>query len=121
MTATGIPDLRKIWKLVDTEEGTLNFLFEVSVLSQNNIFSRCGTKMGLNRKLAPCTNTDCRVSVSCLKGTFFAKSRLKISDTMLLGYLWLTGASYTTALALTAHGTKTIVEYYRYFHELVAD
>jgi len=40
---------------------------------------------------------------------------------MLLGYLWLTGVEYTSALALTAHGPNTIVEYYRYFRELVAD
>jgi transposase-like protein len=40
---------------------------------------------------------------------------------MLLGYMWLTGVDYTTALAQTTHGSTTIVEYFRYFRELVGD
>ena len=77
--------------------------------------------MHLQVKMFRCTNRECRNSVSCLRGSFFSKSRLRVSDTMLLGYLWLTGVEYTSALALTAHGPNTIVEYYRYFRELVAD
>jgi transposase-like protein len=48
-------------------------------------------------------------------------ARIPINDIMLLGYIWLTGASYSTALAMTSHSSGTITEYYGHFRGLVAD
>jgi transposase-like protein len=70
---------------------------------------------------ARCTTKSCRQKMSILKNSFFSRSRLPIHDTLLLGYLWLTGDSYISALAKTPHSTGTIVSYYSYFRQLVAD
>jgi len=48
-------------------------------------------------------------------------NHLNVGDTLLLGYLWLAGVSYTSAQLMSAHSPNTIVDYYRFFRELVAD
>lgn len=121
MTVPGIPDLRTVLNIIDTDDKCLEYLIEVGVLSQQYICDSCGVRMKRYGKLVRCTNRQCSITVSCLKGSFFSRSRLSISDTLLLGYMWLTGANYTTTLAQTTHGSTTIVEYFRYFRELVAD
>ena len=120
MTVTGLPDLRSIMKIVDTNDTTLDFLIEQGVLDLKSTCIFCGAWMHRYGLRLRCTNKQCRKSVSCLKGTFFAKNRLCVSDTLLLGYMWLTSMSYTTVLAQTTHGSDTIVNYFRLFRELVA-
>jgi hypothetical protein len=121
MTVLGLPHLRTIVSIVDSEETTLDFLIERAVLETPEICVNCEARMQRYGKVVRCTNRQCRKAVSLLKGSFFAKSRLSINDTLLLGYLWLTGVNYTAAIALTTHSSETIVGYYRYFRELVAD
>ena len=44
-----------------------------------------------------------------------------MNDALLLGYLWLSGATYNVALTLTTHSPNTIVDYYGCFRQLVSD
>lgn len=66
-----------------------------------------------------CTRDGCRKSTSLMAHSFFSYSRIPINDALLLGYIWLTGGSYSLALAQTQHSSATIVDYYSYFRQLV--
>lgn len=121
MTLRGLPTLHTIVRIVDTEETALDFLIKEEILEVPEICVNCEARMQRYGKVVRCSNRQCRKSVSLSKGSFFAKSRVGINDTLLLGYLWIAGVNYSTAIALTTHSSGTIVEYYRYFRELVAD
>jgi transposase-like protein len=121
MPVSDIPALREFWPIIETEESGMNFLTRNGIVLLPEICEYCSGRMSINRLQARCTTKSCRRKVSCLKDGFFSKSRLPVHDTLLLAYLWLTGDSYSSALAKTTHSTHTIVDYYSYFRQLVAD
>lgn len=97
----------------------MNFLVQRGVFYDFSVCEHCGGRAGLQGKLARCTRNGCRKSTSILKHSFFAKSRLPAHDCLLLGYLWITGVSYSTALEMTPHSTDTICAYFSHFRQLV--
>lgn len=66
-----------------------------------------------------CRSDACGKSVSIFRDSFFAKSRLKCCDVLLLGRLWLSGVSSSAALTLTDHSPNTVTDYMSYFRQLV--
>jgi transposase-like protein len=54
-----------------------------------------------------------------LAGSFFARNKLRCHEVLYLGYMWLTKASYTTALIQTGHSSPTVTEYYSHYRQLV--
>lgn len=121
MPVSDVPPLRVLWTIVATVVSTLDFLLRENVISIPSICELCGGNISVCEDQARCTTRSCRKRLSCLRNSFFAYSRIPINDVLLLGYIWLTGSTYTVALSMTTHSPNTIVEYYGYFRQLVAD
>ena len=75
--------------------------------------------MKQSRKLFRCKSSSCGKSISIFHDSFFANSRLKCSEVLLIGYLWLSNANSTTIATLTGHSSHTIADYIRHFQQLV--
>ena len=56
-----------------------------------------------------------------MNGTLFSKLKLPINQIMHVLHVWLCGASYTVAVDYFGYSEHTIVDYYKYFRNLVAD
>lgn len=121
MTISNIPSLRSIWPVVETEKAAFNYLKDKGIFWILEFCDRCGGNISIHGIGARCTTKSCRKGFSCLKHSFFAKSKLGVHDVLLLGYLWISSASYTTALTMTTHSSGTISDYYHNFRELVGD
>ena len=116
-----IPSLRSIWPIVESFDSTFMFLKSNGVFWLPGSCSSCGRSMSIRGRMARCTSTGCRKAVSILTNSVFSNSRIPMNDALLLGYLWLSGATYSVALILTTHSPNTIVDYYGYFRQLVGD
>jgi transposase-like protein len=121
MHDSDIPTLRALWTIIATDDSTFSYLKRQGIFSIPSRCEVCGGNVSIYGTKARCTRRACRKAVSCLRNSFFANSHLSIADALLLGYVWLTGASYSVALAQTGHSPNTIVDYYSFFRELVAD
>lgn len=121
MPSSDIPSLRSFWSIVASKDSSFDFLKQHGIFLILDYCEACGGSTSIYGIQAQCTTWSCRKNISCLKHSFFWKSRLAINDSLLLGYLWLSGASFSVTLALTSHSLNTIVEYYAYFRQLVAD
>src|SRR5271168_107927 len=119
MTITNVPALRTFWPIVATTEATLAFLIHHRVFWIPTCCPSCSGPMSIQGKNARCIGEGCRKSSSLFLHSFFANSRIPIHDSLLLGYLWVNGATYSMALGLTAHSPNTVVDYYRHFRQLV--
>lgn len=120
MPSSDIPSLRAIWPIVNSVESTIRFLISKDVFYMPRLCSSCNGPVFLRGKDIRCTKDRCRKKISLYAHYFFAGSRIPIHDVFLLGYLWLTGSSYSVALAQSGLSTHAIVEYYSYFRQLVA-
>jgi transposase-like protein len=116
-----IPTLKFLQDIFFDEQECINFLFNKDILYKPQECINCHSKLSREAQLFRCTNRSCRKSVSILKDSFFAKNRIKCSDTMLIGYLWLCKATYTSIIQITGHSPNTISNYMKYFRELVTD
>lgn len=121
MTFSDIPSLRSVWAFSSSVEASFTFLIENGVISVPSRCNACEGNLSVYGIQARCTLRSCRKWISCSINSFFAKSRLPINDTLLLGYIWITGATYSVALSMTSHSSTTIVDYYRFYRGLVAD
>jgi hypothetical protein len=121
MPVSDIPTLRTIWSIVATEASTLSFLLQEGIISIQPSCDVCGGNVSRYGIQVRCTTRTCRKRSSCLRDSFFATIRIPANDVLLLAYIWLTGATYSVALTMTTHNPTTIVAYYRFFRQLVAD
>ena len=103
------------------EKKCINFLFENDILYKLQSCSHCNSSLNINykKRLYRCNNHHCRKSISIYKDSFFAKSHLKCSDIMFIGYCWLCGNNYTSIIRVTGHSSNTITSYMNFFRELV--
>jgi transposase-like protein len=115
----GMPTLRAVWTIVEKEDAAIEFLLERGAFYAHSCCTACGGNMSRRKKKLRCTKDGCRKSVSILAHSFFAQSRIAVNDCLLLGYLWITGASLSTALAMSGHSKPTIVDYFGFFRQLV--
>ena len=114
-----LPSIRDIMEIVRDEECSIKFLLDHGAFYIYENCPICGGSMTLRKKQFRCTRDGCRRSISILSHSFFANSRLAVHDCLLLGYLWLVGASVSTALSMTKHSKPTVVDYFGYFRQLV--
>lgn len=121
MTIVGIPPIRTVWHVFADEQASISFLIEKGVLIYPDHCLSCGGNVSVHGKICRCTSKDCRKSVSILSRSFFANARISVNDALLLAYLWVAGASYSSALAMSVHSPNTIVDYFGYFRQLAAD
>src|SRR5262249_44142369 len=79
----------------------------------------CNGNLHRVKKLWRCGRKDCRRAVSILKDSFFAKDKMKCSDTLRICYLWLIKMSNASIMAFTGHGSEAIANHVRFCRELV--
>src|SRR5271154_3427583 len=115
-----IPTLLELHGILLSEEKCLEALFSYGILNQRAPCAACGSTTKLSRKLFRCKSGSCGKSISIFNNSFFANSRLKCSEVLLIGYLWLSGANSTTISIITGHSSHTIADYLRHFQQLVA-
>lgn len=115
-----IPPRRELSNLFSSNDDARKYLLERQVFYLSRRCSICHGPASLNGNLIRCTTDGCRKSVSLFAHSFFAKSKLKLNETLELAYYWLCGSSYNAALTMTGHSSPTVTEYYRFFRELVS-
>lgn len=116
-----IPKLKSLLHILFDEQKCIDFLFEQNILYANPNCTLCLAAMRREKKLWRCKNFRCNKTCSIFTGSFFAKARITCDEVMHIAYLWLTKASYSTALIHTHHSSPTITEYYNYLRQLVTD
>jgi transposase-like protein len=115
------PELKSLKDIFFDEQNCIDFLFENDILYKLQLCSHCNSSLNINYKdkIYRCINKECRKAVSIFKDSFFAKSHLKCSDIMLIGYYWLCGCSYSSIINMTGHSPNTVTNYMNFFRELV--
>ena len=117
-----IPVLNSLWDIFSNEKECIKFLFANDILYKRQSCSHCGSLLYRERKLYRCSNRDeCRKSISIFKDSFFAKNRLKCSEIMLIGYLWLCKDSHSSIVKKIGHSPKIITSYMNFFRELIVN
>jgi hypothetical protein len=115
-----IPTLQSIAHVLLDESKCLEYLINSGIVESETVCERCGGPTTLRTKLFQCNKKSCRAKRSIFRNTFFANSRMKCHQVMMLGYLWLADCSRTTMLHQTGHDTKTVTAYSKFFRQLVA-
>jgi hypothetical protein len=120
MTPSDIPPLRAIWSVVNNEDSAIRYLLSKDVFYFPKSCSSCGGPVSLKGRNIRCTKDGCRKSTSLFAHSFFARSKVPIDEILLLGYIWLTGATYSVGLTQSGLTTHAVVDYYTYFRQLVS-
>ena len=117
---SSIPTLSQLQEVLLDEEKCTDALFEYGILNLRSPCAACGPSMKRTRKLFRCRSASCGKSISIFRDSFFANTRLKCCEVLLIGYLWLSNATSTTIATLAGHSSHTVAEYIRHFQQLVA-
>jgi ISXO2-like transposase domain len=120
MPPSDLPSLRAIWHIVDNEPSAIGYLLSKGIFYFPKSCSLCDGPISFIGKNIRCTKDGCRKSVSLFAHSFFAGSKIPIHNILLLGYIWLTGATYTVGLTQSGLTTHAVVDYYAYFRQLVS-
>ena len=67
-----------------------------------------------------CWARACRKRLSLSSYAFFAGTRLRFNEVLLLAKLWLDKVSVDSAISFTGHSQHTVVSFWRHFRQLVA-
>src|ERR1043165_2889618 len=118
-----IPSFYELNKILLDEKKCVEFLFEKGILKKPTECLQCGYKILYfvsTRKLFNCANCM-RQTTSVLKNTIFYKHKLKCNEILLIGYLWLVKARYTTIRLFTKHERSTITRFIKLFRKIITD
>lgn len=115
-----IPPVKELRDILFDEENCIEFLFSNEILYNQKRCDICNSFYKRKKKLFCCRNESCGKSVSIFKDSFFAKSRLKCSEILFIGYLWLSGSSSKVIKNLTGHSQHTITDFISFYDQLVA-
>ena len=119
LAMTGMPTLRTAMTLFATQQPFLEYIYDKGILDIPAACSNCGGRVAIYGSIAQCSTKCCRKAVSIYRTSFFANARIAPNEIMLLGYLWLSGCSYSSILTMTQHSSATIVDYLGHFRQLV--
>ena len=89
-TMSSLPPLLSLMHVFSSEDTAINYLLEGGIFYCKEICD-CGGKVTLTGKTYRCTRKACRKKESLLKNSFFANGRVKVNESMLIGYPWLSG------------------------------
>lgn len=115
-----IPPLSSLNQMLFDSEECIAFLMNKMILEVNPPCEICSGPSIRRKTVFQCKKKSCRKRKSIFRNTFFAHSRLKCNEVMMLGYLWLSDSSGTTVLHQTGRSKPTICAYRKYFRQLVA-
>jgi len=116
------PAFFSLTEVLTSESGALSFLQTHNLLS-THVCAACQREasLRLERKVYRCKNVSCRKEWSCLKGTFFAKSKLAVHKILFLSYHWLAGTTRDNLCLIGGFAKQTVTDFFRSLRELVAD
>ena len=121
-TTPAIPPIKELQKLFFSEDACVNYLMRYGVFYDVITCKKCGLalKLDFGRLSFRCSARTCRTEYSYRIFTLFYGSKLDCSEILHLGYLWLTGATWTVTQIITGHSEKVITAFYGHFRILVA-
>jgi len=116
-----IPTIHSLHTLFFDEHSCIHWLIERGIFDLSRQFGNCGDTMRLDvrEQLFRCTKRVCKSKVGIRKCTFFEGCRIPFSKVMLLAYLWLCGADWTTTFNMTGHSEHTVTAFFRHFRQLI--
>jgi transposase-like protein len=115
-----LPSLYSMPYLFD-EEKCINFLLENSVIYTSVQCPGCGGDTRRDKKVWVCRKSSCRKGVSIFASSFFAKTKLKCNEVLMICYLWLIKATYSVIMAATGHSSITVSDYTKFCRQLITE
>jgi transposase-like protein len=116
-----IPTLSALKPILFEEDKCIEFLFDQGILYQQQPCFFCGGQTTRHEKRFRCRRKQCRKSASILSDSFFAKEKLSVDKALLIGYLWLVRANYSTIKAMTGQASSTVTTYMSFYRSLVSE
>src|SRR5437868_3832536 len=107
-----------IKEILFNEESCIKFLIEKQIIIKQDI-CECKSEIYRTKKIFRCKNKNCNKTVSIFKNTLFSKSKLKYSEIMFIGYLYLCKLKYISISYMTNQSSRTIVNYINIFRDLI--
>jgi transposase-like protein len=103
------------------ETAAHRYLINNGIISDSMPCPSCEGPMKANvvRWKYRCSRRQCEVERSMNSNTFFAGTKLKAHQVLLLSRLWLAKVPVSAAIELTGHSEKTIVAFWGHFRQLV--
>jgi transposase-like protein len=116
-----MPTLYDLNDQLQSEVAARTLLIERGFFRESELCPKCGESMrrDLSRWVFRCGKRSCNAERSLNKGTFLANTRLKANQVLMLGRLWLSNVSVKSAIELTGHSPNTVVDFWRFFRQLV--
>ena len=117
---TPVPSLYQLPFLFD-EEKCIEFLLEKAIIYPTVQCQACVNDTRREKKRWVCRKYSCRKTISIFASSFFADTRLKCNEVLMICYFWLIKATYSVILAATGHSSITVSEYTRFCRQMVAE
>ena len=101
---------------------TIVYLLDKGVVEHSAICHKGGEEMTMNltRWAFRCSKRSCRVERSMNAGTFFAGTKLKTNEVLLLLRLWLAKVTFSSAVELTGIRIRQLWRFWGHFRQLVS-
>src|SRR6516164_3308216 len=95
-----IPSFFEIGECLLNENAAINSVISHGILEEP-VCEACGSQaqLRIGRKVFRCQKFGCRKEWSCLRRSFFAKTKLPVHKVLFLSYYWLARASRNTVCA----------------------
>lgn len=117
-----LPSFFDLQDILTNEDMALDFMSERGLLASSSC-EGCGRNGSLRRdqKIFRCTKSECRKQWSCLRGTFFARSKLPVHKILFLSYHWLAGAHHDYLCTIGGFAIQTVTDFNGHMRQLVSD
>jgi len=114
--------LNELQEIFFKEDAARSYLLANGIIGGMMECPKCGGAMKLNevRWVFRCRKETCDVLRSLNSNTFFAGTKLKACEVLLLSRLWLAKVPVSSAIELTGHSEKTVVAFWGHFRQLVS-
>jgi IS1 family transposase len=108
--------------ILNNEDAARLYLIEKDIFNETRACERCGSDMKRDLKgwTYRCDKAGCRLKRSINNYTFFAGTKLKANEVLLLARLWVAKVSVKSATSLTGHSSATVCSFWKHFRQLTA-
>ena len=117
-----VPPISNLLHIFFDETYCKEWLLQNNLLYNERECSVCSSPMKYYElsEFFRCTKKHCGRKLQLRSGSFFQNSRVNCCKIMLIGYLWLLKTSVVSTSIQVGVCKQTIIDYFRYFRELVA-
>jgi transposase-like protein len=116
-----LPTIWTLLPLFQNESACLQFLLNHNAIYRSFACENCGADTRREASCFRCLNISCRSRKSLLHQSFFAKTHLKPTAVLFLGYLWLSRTNFEQACIYSGHSRQTVSAFYKHYRQLIAD